>query len=86
LRQYRPQKADGDELEEVCNGADGKEYTTHQTMRRLYDLKPYKATHITAISLDHFGLRVMIDPLMNEEEINLEENMPDKNRNLKSNK
>ena len=29
--------------------------------------------------LDHFGLRVMTEPFMNEEEIALEQNMPDKN-------
>jgi hypothetical protein len=48
LRQYRPRKANGDELEEVFNGADGKEYTKHQTMRRRYVLKPEQAKHITA--------------------------------------
>ena len=171
MRQYRPRKANGDELEEVFYGADGKEYTKHQTMRRRYVLKPEKAKHITAgqfvkkfrlitififfyltayfISLidkrhknlegirqqleegggvlgdsgipvvtdllkypdelknlpkmillsngeimnikkyenivslvgdlDHFGLRVMTEPFMDEEEIALEQNMPDKN-------
>ena len=29
--------------------------------------------------LDYYGLRVMAEPFMNEEEMSLEENIPDKN-------
>ena len=29
--------------------------------------------------LDHFGLRILTEPFRNEEEIALEQNMPDKN-------
>ena len=45
----------------------------------IMNIKKYENLVSVVDDLDHFGLRVMTEPFMNEEEIALEENMPDKN-------